>query len=64
MKKLEKKNKELLYVMEEPSIGCDFCGEPHNTVFTSEYVAESRCSCKSEMQICVDCVDQLSSFYN
>ena len=64
MKKLTKREKQTIYVTEEASIECDFCGVPNDKVFTSEYDAEPRCGCKCEMQICHNCVDQLSTLLN
>jgi len=60
MKKIIKRQTDAIYVTEEPSIECDFCGVPSDKVFTSDYDAEPRCGCKSEMQICHSCIIQLA----
>ncbi len=54
------KEKELA-VKTEVSIYCDFCGEKNLKVFTSSY-DDSNDNRKCEMQICEDCVKQLSRF--
>ncbi len=54
------KNSELAIFSEE-SIYCDFCGSENTQVFTSSFDDRRDGDCKkNEMQICHNCVIQLS----
>lgn len=60
--KLKLINKTELAVSLGSSVYCDFCGEDNIEVFTSSFADESKCGCKQEMQICKNCVSQLTKF--
>lgn len=61
MKKLKLIKEDEIAVKREMSIYCDFCGGENSRVFTSTFDdrkdGDSR---KCEMQICVECIKQLS----
>jgi hypothetical protein len=55
------KNKDLAIKKEVADCYCDFCGEDEVVVFTSTFDDKKDGDLrKCEMQICVDCVQQLA----
>ena len=64
MKKIKITKEKDLPVKIEESIYCDFCGEPDKKVFTSSFDESTPQRDNNEMQVCFDCVNQLSKFTN
>jgi hypothetical protein len=64
MKKLKQiKESDLAFKVEMVDCYCDFCGEDNVMVFTSSFDDRKDGDLrKCEMQICVDCVEQLNKF--
>lgn len=60
IKKIVIKNENLLYVKKVKAYHCDFCGKHEVEAFESKFSSTEKENGNNEMQICYECVKQLS----